>query len=35
LPRRYVDTALFEAIGKHVDWIGLMRGECGTVEGEK
>lgn len=35
LPGRYVDTALFEAIGRHVDWIGLMRGECGAVDGEK
>ncbi len=24
LPRRYIDTALFEVIGKHVDWLGLM-----------
>lgn len=24
LPGRYVDTELFESIGKHVDWLGLM-----------
>lgn len=24
LPRRYVDTELFEALGKHVDWLGFM-----------
>lgn len=24
LPGRYVDTELFEVIGKHVDWLGLM-----------
>ncbi len=23
LPKRYVDTELFEAIGKHVDWLGI------------
>ncbi len=23
LPKRYVDTELFEVIGKHVDWLGV------------
>jgi hypothetical protein len=24
LPRRYIDTELFDLIGKHVNWLGLM-----------